>query len=258
MPVTILDAWTNTADLVAGAHSHAASAGSNRIGVLMFTHEQQGGGGLTISGTVTWGGQNVTEVADFFTGSVTSYHDLLWVGIMLEAQIAAMSGSTVSQAFDNDDVSGPPDGTGPFGNAKAQSAFYQDVVQKTPDEVDNDTGTGTASSIVIARTGSLNVATDSKAVVCAVSGQGSTSDDINIATGYTNEAEIIGATNDHSCFAFHRTATTSDATHNPSFPCTSANRLGIVGLELEFEAGGGGLGIPIAAYHHNHHNLDIG
>lgn len=236
----ILDSWISTADLVASTHSHAASAGSNRVGVLMFTHEQQGGGGLTISTTVTWGGQDVTEVKDFFTGGVGGYHDLLWVGILDEAGIDAMSGSDVVVVFDNDDVSGPPDGTGPFGNAKAQSAFYEDVDQgslPTPN-VDNDTGTGTASAIVIARSGTLNVIADAKVVVCAVSGQGTTADEITAATGYTIRASVIGATNDHSCFAFDRDAVTSDATHNPSFPCASANRLGIVAIALENAAAG--------------------
>ena len=248
MPVTILDAWTSTADLVAGAHAHAATAGSNRVGILMFTHEQMGGGGLTISTQVTWGGQNVTELFDVVAGGITGYHDLLWVGYLNETGVAAMSGSTVVVAFDNDDISGPPDGTGPFGNAKAQSAFYQDVDQgslPTPNAV-NTTGTGTATSIVPTDTGSINVIADAKVVFCGVSGQGTTADDINVATGYTNEAEVLGATNDHSCFAFHRTAVTADATHAPSFPCTSANRLcgALITLEFAVAAGETATGAP--------------
>ena len=237
MPVTILDAWTSTADLPAGAHAHAASAGNNRCGLLAFTHEQMGGGGLTISTQVTWGGENVTEITDIVAGDITAYHNLLWLGFLTESQIANMVGSTVVVAFDNDDVN-PGDGVGPFDNAKAESAFYQDVDQAAlPDpNDDNTTGTGTASAILPADTATINIPLDAKAVVVAVSGQGTAADEITAATGYTARVSVLGPTNGHSIFAFDRDATTADASHNPSFPCASANRLAASIIVLEFEA----------------------
>jgi hypothetical protein len=231
MAVSVLNSWTIEGDYPTNGHAMIPSAGANRVGILVATGEiQNDAGGAMQMGAVTWGGQTVTELHDVSCGDVTSYNDFVYLGYINESGIAAMSGGTISLTWVNGNS-----GVGPFGNGKVAAAIYQGVDQSNIVSASgsNTTGatSGTASNINMGAS-SIDVDVDEQVIVATVSGQGSTSDDFNAPAGWTQAAEVIGATNDHNIAVFTRDGQTNDDALNTNFVCDSANRLAICSISL--------------------------
>ncbi len=163
--VAILDAWTT-------GTTHAVSAGTNRL-LLVGVYGEDSGVIASIN-TVTWGGQTLTEIGEATVG--TGYSNLVWMGYLNEAGIAAASGSTIVATWS---------GTTPNESVLYAAVTLQNVDQTTPIG-DSSPGTATsASTVQIASV--LNVSAGDMAAYVTVSGeQGRTH---TPDTGYTEGTE---------------------------------------------------------------------
>lgn len=228
MSVSILNAWTSQGDFPTNGHSMTPSAGSNRAGVVVITYEGDGTGGACDISAVTWGGETVTELHDFKAGTPTGFNDLVWMGTINESGIDAMSGGALAITFVN-----PNTGIGPFGNGKVACAVYENVDQADLVSDSNGDTTGpTAATAVTISMGVIDTDVDQQVIVAAMSGQGTTADDFDIPTGWTQEAVELGATNDHNMQVFSRDSQANDDTLNQLFTCASTNRLCICSISL--------------------------
>ena len=70
--------------------------------------------------SVSLGDQVLTEVFDFTVGSSSAYHNLHWLGYLLESEIAARSGSGLTITYAN-----AP--SNPFDEPKVHYACYEHV-----------------------------------------------------------------------------------------------------------------------------------
>ena len=218
--VTILDGWVVDGSYATQDAIFNVSAGTNRIVVVGLSAEKNGNGPIAVT-SVSLGDQVLTEVFDFTVGSSSAYHNLHWLGYLLESEIAARSGSELTVTYAN-----PP--SNPFDEPKIHYASYEHVDQITP-IADSDSNLSTnASSLQL--TNALIAGDGDKIVGFNVLGQHyapglSTS-------GYTEETESIGATNGHASAAYHRTATTS-VTENPTFTSATATRMAVSAVVLK-------------------------
>lgn len=223
MPVTILDAWEGTNDFPTDGRSHAASPGNNRAGIVCISHEMEGGGGMSI-GTITWGGETVTEIHDLTVGVITTFHNLVFMGYVTEANILAMSGSALSITFTNGNG-----GVGAFDNAKVYTAFYENVNQSN---INSASAAATGDPSASLSPGSIDVDVDEQVVAFVLNGDGLFT--VAGGTGYSEEIGFIGGTNGHVSSVFTRDATTNDDTHDVAHTSSTTFRMISANVSLGF------------------------
>lgn len=179
MAVDILSAWTGNQDYVTNGHTHAAPAGTNRVGIVTISHEMNGGGGLGNDGgcVVTWGGQVCAEGEMDWCGGQDVYHDMAFIGYLTETQVAAMSNGVVGSVV----ITNGNGGTGPFGNAKIKTAFYENVDQaniiSASSKANTGNGTGSTATANNLTMGTLDTDVDEQVIMHGSSGQGATNGD---------------------------------------------------------------------------------
>jgi len=229
MAVTILDGWAQEDDYGTNGATFSVSAGSRRCAVLFIGSESNEGSEMGVSG-VTLGGQAMTAQTQGIVGSTSGYHNYAGIWTLPEAGISAMSGTTITITWSGFT------GQGPFATSPAvQYASYQDVDQGSINSsgagvgiVSNDNNISPASTI--------NVAVDEKVIVIFVSGQHRTP--YTSSGGLTEEAEYVGASNDMSLAAYHRTATTADSSYTWTINIAGGKtRLNTRGFALGFNPG---------------------
>jgi hypothetical protein len=170
--------------------------------------------------SVMLGDQILTELFDFTVGSSTAYHNLNWVGYLLESEIAARSGSELTISYSNTP-------SNPFDSPKIYYASFENVDQLAPIA---DSGSNASTNAASLQLGTALIASDGDKIVgFNVLGQHY---DPGLSTaGYTEEAETIGATNGHASAIYHRTATTS-IIENPTFTSATATRMAVSAVVL--------------------------
>ncbi|MCH7836294.1 MAG: hypothetical protein IH864_05440, partial [Chloroflexi bacterium] len=125
--VELANAWTTGV-------THTAGAGANRL-LLVGVYGEDSGVIVSID-TVTWGGQTLTEIGEATVG--TGYSNLVWMGYLNEAGIAAASGSTIVATWS---------GTTPNESVLYAAVTLENVNQTTPIG-GSSTGTATSASTV--------------------------------------------------------------------------------------------------------------
>jgi hypothetical protein len=223
--VTVLDEWVVDGSYAAQNAIFDVSAGTNRIVLVGLSAEKNQNGPMAVA-SVSLGGQALTELFDFTVGSSSAYHNLHWLGYLLESEIvAAGSDPVLTITYAN-----AP--SNPFDEPKIHFASYANVDQITP-IVDSDSNSNTnASSLMLTHT--LIAGDGDKIVGFNVVGQNYAPGLITF--GYTEETESIGATNGHASAVYDRTATTS-VTENPTFTSATATRMAVSAVVLK-SAGG--------------------
>jgi len=251
MPVDLLNAWTGQQDYPTNGHTLAASAGTNRVGIVTVSHEMNGGGGIGNDGgcVVVWGGQTCAEGEMDWCGGQDVYHDMAFIGYLTEAQVALMTDGVV----DSVTITNGNGGVGPFGNSKVKTAFYENVDQGNIISAASkaNTGNGTSSTATADNLtmGTLDTDVDEQVIMHGTSGQGETggADSYVDETGWTHEVSHVGdETNDHASSSMTRDSQANDDALAVNFNCASANRLSVVTISLGFAAPAGGLSIPVA------------
>jgi hypothetical protein len=187
--------------------------------VVALSAEKNGSGPMAVS-SVSLGNQPLTELFDFTVGNSGAYHNLHWVGYLLEAQIAARSGSGLTITYSN-----AP--SNPYDAPKIHYASYEHVNQTIP-IADSASNTSTSASS-LSLTGNLTAGEGGKVVGFNVAGQHYAP---GMSTpGYTEESESIGATSGHASGAYHRTETTG-VTQNPTFTVATGTRMAVSAMVL--------------------------
>jgi hypothetical protein len=223
-PVTILDPWVVDGTYATQDASFAVSAGANRIVLVFLSAEKNGAGPIAVT-SVSLGDQTFVELFDFVVGDPGAFHDVHWVGYLLETEIAARIGDTLTINYGN-----APDN--PFDEPKIHYASYQNVDQVSPIADSNSNSSTNASSLQLP--GTITAGDGDKIVAFNVSGQHFA---LDLTTpGYTEETESIGATNGHASAAYHRTATTS-VTENPTFTVATATQMAVSAAVLNAAPG---------------------
>ena len=217
--VAILDEWVFDGSYASQDATFEVSAGTNRIVVVALSAEKNQNGPISVA-SVSLGGQVLTQQIYLTVGSSAAYHNLHWVGYLLEADIANLSSSELAISYAN-----AP--SNPFDEPTIHYASYQNVDQITPIADFNSNSSTSASSLQLSST--LAAGDGDKIVGFNVIGQHyvpglSTS-------GYTEETEFIGATNGHASAVYDRTATTS-VTANPTFTVTASTRMAVSAIVL--------------------------
>ena len=242
MAVSVLNAWVGEGDYPTNGLSLAASAGSNRVGILVLTGEinNDAGGRVAVS-SVTWGGQTCVQQSTASAGTTGAYNDCVEIWTLNEDGVAAMSGSAITVTwlnFNGDGTFGTG-GIGPFGNGKVMAAFYQDVDQANINSASNgnDTGQDTSTAIDLPM-GVIDTDLDEQVIVGGVSGQGTTADDFDGETGWVTEQQLLGATNDHNGAIFTRDSQANDDALNVTFSVASVNRIALCSISLGAAAAG--------------------
>jgi hypothetical protein len=210
--VAILDDW-------AVGNTFAVSPGTDRFVLVFISAEKNGGGPMDI-GSVFLGNQQLVEHFDFTVGSSTAYHNLNWVGYLRETQIALLDSTAITVNYDN-----AP--SNPFDQPKIHHASYAFVDQTTP-IADYSSNTSTnASSLQLSNP--LNVSTGNQVVAFNVLGQ-HYNPGLSTA-GYSEETQVIGATNGHASATYERFVTTSGS-ENPTFTSATSTRMAVSAIVL--------------------------
>lgn len=213
MVVTILDAWVEVDDYDGDGANFTPSAGNNRVAIIAVGAEENGGGPIGIT-SMSLGGQACVKLNDGTVGSSSAYHNYVGLWYLNESGIASMSGNTLSITWSNFD------GVGPFGTSPFVCySSYQDVDQGN---INSGTNIGSNTSSTTIYPGAINVSLGEKVIAAFVMGQPNTP---SVESSMTEEAEIIGGSNDSSMSTAHRTATTADASYNPLFTSSAGTRL---------------------------------
>ncbi len=217
--VTILDNWVVDGSYATQDAIFDVSAGTDRLVLVALSAEKNQSGPMSVA-SVSLGDQVLTELFDFTVGSSTAYHNLNWVGYLLESEIAARSGSELTISYSNTP-------SNPFDSPKIYYASFENVDQLAPIA---DSGSNTSTNAASLQLGTALIASDGDKIVgFNVLGQHY---DPGLSTaGYTEEAETIGATNGHASAIYHRTATTS-IIENPTFTSATATRMAVSAVVL--------------------------
>jgi hypothetical protein len=218
-PVTILDDWVVDGSYATQGAIFNVSSGTDRIVIVALSAEKNQNGPMSVA-SVMLGDQILTEVFNFTVGNTTAYHNLHWVGYLLESEIVARSGSELTISYSN-----AP--SNPFDSPKIHYASYENVDQLAPIADSASNSSTNAASLQL--TQALVAGDDDKIVGFAVLGQ-HYAPGIS-TTGYTEQTESIGANNGHASATYHRTATTS-ITENPTFTSATATRMAVSALVL--------------------------
>jgi len=220
MAVTLLDGWVVDGSYAAQDATFNVSAGTNRIVVVALSAEKNRNGPISVT-SVSLGDQVLTEVHDFTVGSSTAYHNLHWLGYLLESEIAARIGSGLTISY----VNAP---SNPFDQPKIHYASYVNVDQTNPIG-DSDWNSSTRASSLQLGVG-LTAGVGDKIIGFNVAGQ-HYAPGLSTA-GYIEETQSIGATNGHASAAYDRTATTG-VTENPTFTVATATRMAVSAVVLK-------------------------
>lgn len=189
------------------------SSGANRL-LIVGIHSEDTLTRVNV-GSVTYGGQTLTEIDDEQVGGGAS--NGMWVGYLDEAGIAAATGNTISPTW----VGGTPD----------TAQLFSSVVLENVDQTDPVTGwsgnTGTSVS-TIQPTTTIPVATGDMALYFSVSGSGGETH--TPAANYTEGSEE----DNQSVAANAYREITSPGTEQPTADWTnSQNRLAMVALSVK-------------------------
>ena len=163
--VSILDAWTI-------GTTHAVSAGTDRL--LLVGVYGEDSGVIDSVNTVTWGGQTLTEINEATVGG--GYSNLVWLGYLNDAGIAAASGSTIVATWS---------GTMPNESVLYAAVTLESVDQTTPSGGSSTGSSTSASTVQIAS--SLSVDTSDMTVYVTGTGEQGRTHTAN--TGYTEGTE---------------------------------------------------------------------
>ncbi len=195
--------------------THTAGAGINRL--LLVGVYGEDSGVISSINTVTWGGQTLTEIGEATVG--TGYSNLVWMGYLDEAGIAAASGSTIVATWS---------GTTPNESVLYSAVTLVNVYQTTPIG-DSSTGTNTSASTVQIAS-ALNVSADDMAAYVTVSGeQGRThTPDSGYTEGTEEDSGGVGLVASNATKGI-----TADGTEQPTATWSGTNnRLAIVGAVI--------------------------
>jgi len=218
MAVTILDAWLVDGTYATQDANFAVSAGTDRVVLVGLSAEKNTGGPMAVT-EVKLGDKVLTELFDINVGSSTAYHNLLWFGYLLEADIAARTGDGLTITYGN-----AP--SNPFDEPKIHYASYQDVDQTTPIASSSSAINASAATL---QPGNVTVGEGDKNVVFFVLGQHFSP---SPPTGYTELTESIGVTNGHASSANHRDSTGA-STENPTMTSSASTRLAVCAAVLK-------------------------
>ena len=235
MAVSILDDWVVDGSYATQDATFDVSPGTDRIVIVCLSAEKNGGGPMAVA-TVSLGDKDLTEQFDFIVGSATAYHNLNWVGYLLESDIEDRTGDGLTISYAN-----AP--SNPFDEPKIHYASYENVDQTTPIADSGSNSSTSASSLQLGST--ISASDGDKIVGFNVLGQHFAPD--LSTSGYVEQTESIGATNGHASAAYHRTATTS-VTENLTFASATGTRMAVSALVLSV-AVGGAVGIVPQAMH---------
>jgi hypothetical protein len=217
--VTILDGWVVDGSYATQDAVFNVSAGTDRIVLVAVSAEKNQGGPISVA-SVRLGDQTLTELFDFTVGGANAYHNLHWVGYLLESQIAARSGSGLTIAYAN-----AP--SNPFDAPKIHYASYEHVDQITP--IADFASNSSTSASTLQLTQALTAGGGDTIVGFNVLGQHY---DPGLSTaGYTEETQSIGANNGHASGTYHRTATTG-VIENPTFTSSTSTRMAVSAMVL--------------------------
>ena len=100
--VQLVGSWTGEIDFGTNGFSYAPVSGCNRLALIVISAESTTNPVSNI-GSVTLGGQTLTSIesADgIVVGPAGTYHDLLWVGYLVDSEITSMVGSALSIPWD--------------------------------------------------------------------------------------------------------------------------------------------------------------
>jgi hypothetical protein len=226
--VDLVGSWTSDSDYEGDGANYTPGSGSNRLVLVMVTTESDDAG-TTDFGTVTLGGQSLTAIENpngVNVGTGGAYHNVIWLGYLNESGIGNMSGNALTVNFDT-----PPNN--PTGPSLVQFVTYEGVDQSTPiaDSASNvDTGNTTIQA------GSVSVGDGDRLVYVTVAGNPTNH---TAPSGYTEQIEMDGSSNNQSNASAQRNTTTS-STENPTATWSASNRLAIISAVLNAAVAGGG------------------
>ncbi|MEE8129655.1 MAG: tandem-95 repeat protein, partial [Vicinamibacterales bacterium] len=217
--VALLDGWVVDGSYATQDATFNVSAGTNRIVVVALSAEKNGSGPIAVS-SVSLGDQLLTELFDFTVGSSGAYHNLHWVGYLLESQIAARIGSDLTISYAN-----AP--SNPFDGPKIHYSSYENVNQVSP-IADSASNTSTSAS-TLQLSGAVSAGEGDMIVGFNVAGQHYAPGMSTL--GYTEQTASIGATNGHASGVYHRPATAA-VTQNPTFTVATGTRMAVSAMVL--------------------------
>ena len=226
--VTILDGWVVDGSYTTEDATFSVSPGTDRIVLVGLSAEKNGGGPIAVA-SVSLGNQVLTEVFDFTVGSSGAYHNLHWLGYLLDSEIAAAGSNPVLTI----NYANAP--SSPFDQPKIHYASYEHVDQAMAIAASSsNTSSGNAGSLQLS---SALTADDGDQIV-AFNVLGQHYNPGLSASGYSEATQSIGANNGHASAIYHRTATTS-VTQNLTFSSSTATRMAVSAVVLK-SAGGVG------------------
>lgn len=229
IPATSVDrvgSWSSENLFTTNGFTYTPGAGTNRIALVMVSGEHDNTGGQINFGSATLGGQTLTSIGAVdgtVVGTGGGYHNVVWLGYLLEDQITSMSGNTLLISWDT----APNE---PFDEIKVQAATYENVNQSSPIA---DSAENTNTSALSIQAGSVSVGEGDRFIYATIDGQPAnhTAD-----SGYTEQIEQDGAVNDMSAASVERDATTSGSV-NPTATWDVTSRLAIISAVLDLEGG---------------------
>lgn len=235
--VTILDSWVQDISYSTTEDADfAISAGADRVAIVCISRESNAGQAMGISG-VSIGDQDCVQVgSDLLVGSTTAYHNLNSVWILGEAEIAAMTGNTITITW-----TGSPNN--PFDEAKIFYASYENF-----DSI-GDVGVNTSTSATTLDAASVTSVDGDKLIGFNVVGQHFAPDITQ--SGWTVHSTHTGVTNGHSACVGSRDAVTA-VTESVTMTSASATRMAVRAFVLQAVpsnviASGGGTIAPLEA-----------
>ncbi|MBK9177422.1 MAG: hypothetical protein IPM46_14030 [Flavobacteriales bacterium] len=226
--VALLDAW-------ATGLTRTVSAGINRC--LVVTYAQENGNGSRDITAMTYGGRAMTQMVEIASGTPGGFHARLEVWVLLDADIALASGTTIVPTYG---AYTPQEYCEAF-----SAAVFQHVDQLNP--VSSQQASGAVATTNPHQLGSaigtqdgsmaLNIATSGNNTTPGITNGGT--DTYTINSGYTEGTDLyfantVDAPTSGACIQTAHKAITTGGTEQPS--CTfngSVNRWAMIGLTLQ-------------------------
>jgi hypothetical protein len=187
--------------------------------IVALSAEKNQGGPMSVA-SVSLGDQVLTEIHDFTVGDPNAYHNLHWVGYLLESEIASRTGSGLTISYTN----GP---SNPFDLPKIHYASFQFVDQLAP--IGGSSSNVNTSASSLQTTPVLTADEGDKIIGFNVLGQHY--DPGVFSSGYTEQTQSIGANNGHASATYERTATTA-VVESPTFTSSTGTRMAVSAIVL--------------------------
>ena len=235
--VALLDAWQSDPTYCTqnATFTVSGSAGDDRIALVALSAEENGNGPISVN-QVLLGDQVLTPIFNFVVGPASSntgsgYHNLLWLGYLLDDGIRDAVGTTLTITWTN-----APTGNatcGAFGEVKIHYGSYSSVDQTTPigasPPSNTEVGTAGNSNQATIQPGTITAGANDQVLVVAVEGQAYT---WSAPEGYgspeTEECGLVGdcsdTVNDHTSAVFARTQ--GVVSENPLFTSNRSSATG--------------------------------